>query len=200
MGRLSGLSTKARRAPATVKSKDDKRDYLTPAEVDRLMVAAGKLGRHRHRDRTLLLIAYRHGLRAGELVALRWDQIDFTQGLLRVNRLKGGVPSTHPLRGPEIRALRGLQRESDSPYVFVTERGGPLTTGNLWALVRRIGKAAGFPFAVHPHQLRHACGYKLANEGHDTRSLSHYLGHANIQNTMHYTQMAPDRFKDFWKD
>ena len=104
------------------------REHLTPEEVDRLVAAAGRIGRHGHRDRTLILLAYRHGLRVSELVALRWEQVDLTQGLLHVSRLENGVPSTHPLRGPELRGLRRLQRESlASAYVFVTERRGPLT-------------------------------------------------------------------------
>ncbi|MCR4332521.1 MAG: tyrosine-type recombinase/integrase [Sulfuricaulis sp.] len=177
------------------------REHLTPKEVDRLVDAAGRIGRHTHRDATLILIAYRHALRVSELVALRWDQIDFTQGLLHVARLKNGVPSTHPLRGPELRALRRLQREgSGGPYVFTTERVGPLTTSNVRKMIARAGKEAGLDFPVHPHMLRHAAGYKLANDGHDTRAIQHYLGHKNIAHTVRYTDMAPDRFKGFWKD
>lgn len=176
------------------------REHLTPEEVDRLITAAGKLGRHGHRDATLILIAYRHALRVSELVALRWDQVDFKQGLLHVNRLKNGTPSTHPLRGPEIRALRRLQRETGSPYVFTTERGGPMTTSNMRKMIARAGEEAKLGFSIHPHMLRHAAGYKLANDGHDTRAIQHYLGHKNITHTVRYTEMAPDRFKGFWKD
>lgn len=177
------------------------REHLTPKEVDRLIDAASRTGRHTHRDAALVLIAYRHALRVSELVALRWDQIDFTQGLLHVARLKNGVPSTHPLRGPELRSLRRLQREgSGGPYVFTTERGGPLTTSNVRKMIARAGKEAGLEFPVHPHMLRHAAGYKLANDGHDTRAIQHYLGHKNIAHTVRYTDMAPDRFKGFWKD
>lgn len=176
------------------------REHLTPTEVEKLMTAAGRLGRHGHRDTTLILIAYRHALRVGELVALRWDQVDLTQGLVYVARLKSGAPSTHPLRGPEIRALRRLKRESEGNYVFTTERGGPLTTSTVRKLVARAGQAASIPFPVHPHMLRHAAGFKLANDGHDTRAIQHYLGHRNIQHTVRYTEMAPDRFNGFWKD
>ena len=201
MHNVARIMAPARKRPSIKSEKvNADRDNLTPKEVDRLLDTAGRIGRHGHRDRTLLLIAYRHGLRASELVALRWDQIDLPQGLLRVQRLKNGVPSTHPVRGPELRALRRLRREYEGPYVFVTERGGPLTTSNVRKLVARAGREAGFEFAVHPHMLRHSCGYKLANDGHDTRAVQHYLGHRNIQNTVRYTQMAPDRFKDFWRD
>ena len=115
--------------------------------------------------------------------------------------LKNGVTSTHPLRGPELRALRRLQRDYPaSPYVFTTERRGPLTDSAVRKIVARAGEAAKLGLPVYPHMLRHACGFKLANEGHDTRAIQHYLGHRNIQHTMRYTEMAPDRFKGFWKD
>jgi type 1 fimbriae regulatory protein FimB/type 1 fimbriae regulatory protein FimE len=147
------------------------------------------------------MLMYRHGLRVTEAVTLRWEQVDLKAGLLHVNRLKNGVPSTHPLRGPELRALRQLRRDwPDSPYLFVTERGGPMTSSNVRKLVTRVGQAAGLPFPAHPHMLRHACGFKLANDGHDTRALQHYLGHKNITHTVRYTEMAPDRFRSFWRD
>jgi type 1 fimbriae regulatory protein FimE len=134
-------------------------------------------------------------------VALRWDQVDLEQGLLHVARLKNGVPSTHPLRGPEIRALRRLRRKYGmSPYVFTSERRGAMTDSSVRKIIARAGDQANIGFPVHPHMLRHACGFKLANEGHDTRAIQHYLGHRNIQHTVLYTQMAPDRFKGFWKD
>ena len=177
------------------------REYLTASEVQALMDAARKTGRHGHRDATLILIAYRHGLRVSELVSLRWDQIDLSQGLLHVARVKNGTPSTHPVRGPEIRALRRLQRDYPaSPYVFTTERKGPLTTSAVRKIIARAGEPAGIGFPVHPHMLRHACGFKLANDGHDTRAIQHYLGHRNIQHTVRYTELAPDRFNGFWKD
>jgi type 1 fimbriae regulatory protein FimE len=176
------------------------REHLTPAEVDRLIAAAGKVGRYGHRDATLLLLAYRHALRVGELVALRWDAVDLTQGSLHVNRLKNGVASTHPLRGPELRALRRLLRNSSSPYVFTTERKGPLTTSAVRKITARSGEVAKIGFPVHPHMLRHATGYYLANRGEDTRSIQAYLGHRNISHTVRYTELSPERFKGFWKD
>ncbi len=177
------------------------REYLTSDEVEALMSAARKVGRHGHRDATLILQAYRHGLRVSELVALRWDQVELKRGLLHVTRAKNGSPSTHPIRGPEIRALRRLHREyPDSPYVFTTERRGPLTTSTVRKIVARAGQRAGLPFPVHPHMLRHACGYKLANDGHDTRSIQHYLGHKNITHTVRYTELSADRFNAFWQD
>ncbi len=170
--------------------------------MNKLIAAASRLGRHGGRDAALILIAYRHGLRVGELVALRWDQVDLRAGLLHVSRLKGGVPSTHPLRGPELRALRRLRRlySGSAAYVFTTERGGPLTDSGVRKIVARAGAAAALPFPIHPHMLRHATGYKLANDGQDTRAIQHYLGHKNIVHTTRYTNLAPDRFKMFWRD
>ncbi|MHC1764935.1 MAG: tyrosine-type recombinase/integrase [Verrucomicrobiia bacterium] len=177
------------------------REFLTPGEVEQLTRAAERVGRHGHRDATLVLVAYRHGLRVSELCALRWDQVDFERGLLHVRRRKNGTPSTHPLHGPEIRALRRLQRDYPGcPYVFVGERGGPLTDSAVRKMVARAGEQAGLGFPVHPHMLRHAAGFKLANDGQDTRAIQHYLGHKNIIHTVRYTDLSSDRFKRFWND
>jgi type 1 fimbriae regulatory protein FimB/type 1 fimbriae regulatory protein FimE len=187
--------------PTTVNSPVRTREYLTQREVDRLMDVARARSRYGHRDATMILLAYRHGLRASELCDLQWSQVDFNAGTLRVNRVKQGSPSTHPMKGDEIRALRRLQRDQErSPFVFMTERDGPMTPKSFLHLFTRIGQRAKIPFPVHPHMLRHTCGYLLANKGVDTRSLQAYLGHKNIQHTVRYTEMAPDRFKDFWKD
>jgi type 1 fimbriae regulatory protein FimB/type 1 fimbriae regulatory protein FimE len=176
------------------------REYLTPTEVDQLMAAA-KGNRHGHRDATMILICYRHGLRASEICDLRWSQIDLDQARLHVRRVKRGTPSVHPLQGDELRALRRLKRESPahSDFVFMTERGGPFTTTGFAFLISRAGVKAGLPFKAHPHMLRHAAGYALANAGHDTRSLQAYLGHKNIQHTVRYTELAANRFDGFWK-
>ena len=176
------------------------REYLTEAEVEKLMNAA-KRNRHGHRDATMVLVAYRHGLRVAELVDLRWDQVDFKTATLHVRRVKQGTPSTHPILGDEQRALRRLQREQDkSRYVFTSERGAPFGTAGFARMVERGGVAAKLGFKIHPHMLRHACGYALANRGHDTRALQAYLGHKNIQHTVRYTELAPTRFKGWWKD
>ena len=174
------------------------REYLTETEVERLIEAARKRGRNSTRDSAAILLTYRHGLRAAELCSLRWAQVDLRHGRLHVNRAKGGIESAHPLHGPKLRALRPLQ--GSSPYVFVTKAGTPVTTAWFLRKLQRTGEAAKLPIAVHPHMLRHACGYKLANDGHDTRSLAHYLGHRNLQSTARYTALAPDRFAKFWQD
>jgi integrase len=176
------------------------REHLTEAEVERLIEAA-KGNRHGHRDATMILVAYRHGLRAAEVCDLRWDQVDFSAAVLHVRRVKNGSPSTHPLSGLELRALRRLQRESEpSPFMFVSERGAPFSTAGFGRMVERTAASARLKIKAHAHMLRHACGYALANAGHDTRSLQAYLGHKNITHTVRYTELAPDRFKGFWRD
>jgi integrase len=175
------------------------REHMTEGEVERLMDAA-KDNRHGHRDATMILTAYRHGLRVSELVDLRWEQISFDTATMHVRRAKRGSPSTHPILGDEMRALRKLKREQDqSPFVFVSERGSPFTPAGFQRLVERAGEAAELGFPAHPHMLRHACGFALANKGHDTRALQAYLGHRNIQHTVRYTELSPNRFKDFWR-
>jgi site-specific recombinase XerD len=177
------------------------RRYLTGREVDKLMETARKRGRYGHRDATMILVAYRHGLRASELCDLQWHQVELNAGRLHVRRAKNGSPSVHPMQGDEIRALRRLQREQkESPHVFMSERGGPMTPKSFGTLFWRLGERARMPFQTFPHMLRHACGYALANAGHDTRALQAWLGHKNIQHTVRYTELSPNRFKNFWKD
>ena len=177
------------------------REYLTAAEVERLRKAVRGVGRHGLRNDTMILLAYRHGLRVSELVHLRWDQVDLDQGFLHVRRLKHGVPSTHPLTGSEIRALRRLAKQApEQAYVFLSERHGPLTASSVRKMLAQAGERAALGFPVHPHQLRHGCGYKLANDKQDTRAIQLFLGHKNIQHTVKYTELAAERFKDFWHD
>jgi len=204
-------TSKRRRTPTAVNgtvpprrienAKRRPREYLTVKEVAKLIDGARERGRYGHRDATMILIAYRHGLRVAELCALRWDQVDFEHGLLHVRRVKSGTPSVHPLGGSEIRALRRLRREQpESRHVFLTERRSPMSSAGFRKTRARIGAGSEFPFPVHPHMLRHACGYKLANDGQDTRALQHYLGHKNIQHTVRYTELSPERFTSFWED
>ena len=178
------------------------REYLTPKEVERLIAAAKKRERrYGFRDATMILVAFRHGLRVVELCSLTWDQIDFSQGMMHVRRVKNGMPSVQQIGGEEMRALRALKRDDAAGrFVFMTERGAPMTPAGFRKFLARLGVAAKFPFSVHPHMLRHACGYKLANDGRDTRALQHYLGHKNIMHTVRYTELSPERFKNFWED
>ena len=203
--RNTEIGTVVRRHAPPKRQKNAKirpREYLTQAEIDRLMKAARKRGRWGYRNATMILVAFRHGLRVGELVSLRWDQVDFATAHLHVNRLKRGRESQHPLSGRELRALRQLKRErpQGSRFVFLSERGAPLTPRGFAQMLSRAASSIDFPFTVHPHMLRHACGFKLANDGHDTRALQDYLGHRQIQHTVRYTEMAAARFSGFWAD
>jgi integrase len=192
--RRSAPPRKQKRSPAV-------RDYLRPEEVEAMIQAARKIGRHPVRDAAIILLMFRHGLRTAELIALRWHQVDLKAGYLDVHRVKRGHSAKHPLRGPQLRLLRELQRTyPDASYVFVSERKAPLSPRSIRAIVARTGQLAGLSFVPHPHQLRHACGYYLASRGHDTRAIQDYLGHKNIQHTVRYTAMAPHRFESFWQD
>ena len=174
------------------------REHLTEHEIDKL-VEATRGNRWGQRDTTMILIAFRHGLRASELCGLQWSDVEFETGTLHLRRTKGGTTATHPLLGDELRALRSLKRDAKSPSIFVSERGAPFTVSGFAKLVERAGIEAKLPFKVHPHMLRHATGYALANRGVDTRSLQAYLGHRSIQSTVRYTELAPGRFKNIWR-
>jgi type 1 fimbriae regulatory protein FimB/type 1 fimbriae regulatory protein FimE len=199
-------ATRPRPAPPVRPKNDDVRgrEYLTEEEVDLLRKAAAATGRHGHRDATMILVAYTHALRASELAKLRWDQVDLKAGTIHLKRLKGSVDGTHPLRRIEVTALKKLCPEPGSRrgHVFRTERGGKLSRRTFHDIVARAGRLAGFVFPVHAHMLRHGCGYRLTNEGHDTRSIQAWMGHKNIQHTVRYTELAPDRFAKlkFWED
>lgn len=199
-------------SPATIQntvSVKVKRDYLTDREVDQLVELARKNGRHGKRDALIILMSYRHGLRATEVTDLTWDQVDFNTGTLLVHRAKNGSASNQPLSGDEMRALRALKRESSSPYLFASERGTKMTTANLrmtfkklrTLLAEAVEKKQAKPIEgpIHAHALRHACGHKLADQGIDTRRIQDYLGHKNIQNTQRYTELSAQKFKGFDK-
>ncbi|MFP4122297.1 MAG: tyrosine-type recombinase/integrase [Coleofasciculus sp.] len=188
-------------APPAKKPSAREREYLRPKEVEAMIHAAKRVGRHGVRDAAIILLMFRHGLRTAELVALKWSQVDLVGGYIEIHRVKQGHDSIHPLRSPELRALRQIQGDyPDTQYVFVSERKAPLSTRSIRHIIRRTGEIAQIPFPVHPHQLRHACGYYLAAQGHDTRAIQDYLGHKNIHHTVRYTQMSPQRFENFWRD
>jgi len=195
------FSAKFKNSPPIKQPSKGEREYLHPSEVKALMKAAKSVGRNRVRDAAMILLMFRHGLRTAELVALKWSRVDLTSGYLEVQRVKHGHHSVHPLRSPELRALRQLKRDyPNTQYVFVSERKAPLSTRSVRHIVARAGRLAGIEGRVHPHQLRHSCGYYLATNGQDTRAIQDYLGHRNIQHTVRYTQLNPSRFESFWTD
>lgn len=179
------------------------REHLTEAEVDELL-AALKRNRHGHRDWLIALIIYRHGLRVSEACDLRWDDIDLTKRTIIVRRLKGSTDSSHYLEKDEHKGLGELWRAYakegiKSAYVFNNERGQPFGRMGIARMIERAGEAAGLLFPIHVHMLRHSTGYALAAKGMDTRRLQHYLGHASITNTVRYTAMSPEPFKNIWR-
>jgi site-specific recombinase XerD len=179
------------------------REHLTEAEVAKLLTAL-KQNRHAHRDWLLALLIYRHGLRVSEACDLRWDDIDLTKRTIIVRRLKGSTDSSHYLERDELSGLKRLKGEQEtegiaSSYVFVNERGQPFGRMGIARMVERAGEAARLPLRLHVHMLRHSTGYALANRGMDTRRLQHFLGHTSITNTVRYTAMSPEPFKDIWR-
>jgi type 1 fimbriae regulatory protein FimE len=203
------------RTVITVPSAGQRRSITTPTPTQHrdATARAPDVGRGRQVDRhgtrtrpralraAAILLAFTHGLRVSELVTLQWSQFDLGDGVVHIKRVKNGRHSTQPLRDPELRALRQLRRLwPEGQYVLQTETGTPWTEVGFRKTLAQIGKAAGFPWRVHPHQLRHACGYKLANVGTDTRTIQNYMGHRSIQHTVTYTQPAADRFAGLWQD
>lgn len=177
-------------------------EHLTEEEMERVMKAAGEQGRHGHRDKLMIRLAYMHGLRVSELVSLRWEHINFTakpRPTIWCERVKGSISGPHPLTETEIRALKKLSADRRG-YVFQNERGGPLSESGFQKIVLRAGEKADLSVPIHPHMLRHSCGYKLINQGTDLRTVQVWLGHANVQNTVGYTHLSTTRLEGLWKD
>jgi integrase len=199
MTAIKTTAPRARGGRPTDQQMGRNRKHLTHSEALRLINAVGEVGRNRLRDRSICVLLYRHGLRVSEACALQWNQVDFDGRTLHVSRLKNGNSSGHPLQPDTLKLLRELRKANpESDHVFLTERGTPLDRCNAGRIIRRAGKAAGLSIPVHPHMLRHATGYYLANQGHDVRLIQDYLGHRNIQHTVLYTRLAPERFSGLW--
>jgi type 1 fimbriae regulatory protein FimB len=181
----------------------NERKHLVFAEVEKL-IAAVKGSRNSARDRCLLLMMFRHGLRVSEACGLRLAQVDIDSRVLHVVRLKKGLSTTHPLRPDEVRTIKAwlIERKRlkpDGDVFFVSERRTPLSRKTAWVAIRDYGKKASLAVPAHPHMLRHACGYALADQGADTRLIQDYLGHRNIQHTVIYTATNPARFEKLWR-
>jgi type 1 fimbriae regulatory protein FimB/type 1 fimbriae regulatory protein FimE len=172
-----------------------KGDHFERPDVERLIKQAGMIGRHRHRDMTMCLFAFRHGMRAHELVAmLEWQQFDFARKEVMILRCKGSRSRDHTLEKDEIAALKKLGPKSYGP-VFENERGGAMSENSFFKIVQRAGRRAGLGPHVQPHALRHSCGYELVNRGLPLRLIQDWLGHKNVQNTVRYTQLGADIFR-----
>ena len=166
------------------------REWMKEEEVGRLQKAAAKMGDYGHRNQTMILVAFRHGLRVSELVELRWEQIDLEAKTIYIKRLKGSKDSMHTLERDEVAALRKLGPERTG-LVFVSYRGGQISRRTFLHVVAAAGTAAKLPITVHPHMLRHSCGYCLTAAGHPTRMVQEWLGHKNIQHTVRYSGARP---------
>jgi type 1 fimbriae regulatory protein FimB len=182
---------------------DSDRKHLTPREVERL-IEATRGSRNEARDRCLLLLIFRHGLRVSEACRMKLDQVDTESRVLHVSRLKGGLSTTHPLRGDELRAIgvwlkeRAKMKPTGNAF-FVSEQRRPLHRSTVNLALQKYSAAAFLPLLAHPHMLRHACGFALADQGADTRLIQDYLGHRNIQHTVRYTATNPARFEKLWR-
>lgn len=183
----------------TAQKRKVKKTYLTSQEVTQLLDAAKKT-RHSKRDTALVLMTFRHGLRASEAVELQWQQISLDTGKIYISRLKGSDNSVHVMEPDEVRLLKQLQKQQpDNTFVFLSERGSPMTADNFLRLIKRLGKQAGFDFNAHPHQLRHGAGYELVNSGASTRQIQQFLGHKNLRHTQLYTKLSAQPFAGFGK-
>jgi type 1 fimbriae regulatory protein FimE len=174
------------------------REHLVEDEIDKLIKAARKIGEWGHRNATMILLGFRHGLRVTELVELDWSQVNFERRTLWVNRLKKSNPMEHTMERDEIAALRKLGSERSTGPIFLSERHRPLSRRAFHQIMATAGIAAKLPLSVHPHMLRHSCGYALGNRGWDTRMIQDWLGHRQIQHTVKYTAMNPERFRNLW--
>jgi type 1 fimbriae regulatory protein FimB len=181
--------------------------HLSGREFERLLEAV-KGRRNEARDRCLLLLMFRHGLRVSEACGLVLEQVDVESRILHVARLKGGLSTPHPLRGDEIRAIkawlvmRARMKAPGKPLgrsFFLNEQRKPLHRSTVNLLLHKNGAKARLPVAVHPHMLRHACGFALADQGADTRLIQDSLGHRKIQHTVRYTATNPARFEKLWR-
>lgn len=188
--------------PTRLKNEEYRsREYLTESEVQILIELAESGRKHKERNSLIILMLFRHGLRISELCNLKWNNIMWSDKKIHINRSKNGISGIHPLKEDELEQLKQLKEINDkynSEYVFFNERGGQLDPQAITRLVKRLGEKSDFGFNVHPHQLRHACGYYLANKGFTTRDIQAYLGHKNIQNTEKYTTLNTERFNNFF--
>ncbi|XXD08263.1 type 1 fimbria switch DNA invertase FimE [Klebsiella sp. R445] len=183
----------------------NRRRFLTAKEVQAMMLAAQQ-GPTGERDYCLILLAFRHGMRISELLDLHYRDLDLTEGRINVRRLKNGFSTIHPLRFDELEAIErwsqvrvGWKAAQKTSAIFISRRGTQLSRQQAYRIIRSAGEHAGTATQTHPHMLRHACGYELAERGTDTRLIQDYLGHRNIRHTVRYTASNAARFAGLWE-
>jgi type 1 fimbriae regulatory protein FimB len=194
-------SVKSLPSAAPVDAHERLRDYLTEAEF-LVLLQGTRHSRYHWRNAAMLMLTFYHGLRVSELCNLRRQDVDLHHGRIWIARLKGSLSTEQPLLTEELRSLkRYLQQRSDSqlPWLFLTERGDQFTRFSINYLVSSSGERGGLAFHVHPHMLRHGCGYALANRGYDLRLIQDYLGHRDPTHTTRYTRTAAHRFAGLWE-
>lgn len=182
--------------------RKNERDYIRPEEYTALIKAAKSTGWYPERNATMIMLAYRHGLRVTELCTIKWSSIDFNMRTIFIERKKGSKSTTHLLQTDEIRLLRRIQKTSKGPYVFTSNRKDSehMNRRTFYDIIDEIGKKAGLEESCNPHKLRHGCGFKLINDRVPLRDIQHHLGHINIQNTVEYTKYIPSHVSAIWKD
>ena len=177
------------------------RDYLSEEEFA-LLLRGTLRSRYRWRNAAMLMLTFYHGLRVTELCRLRRQDVDLTHGRIWIQRLKGSLSTEQPLHAEELRTLKRYLKQRGNvqlPWLFLNERGDQFTRSAINYLVGITGVRAGLPFHVHPHMLRHGCGYALANRGYDLRVIQDYLGHRDPKHTTRYTRTAAHRFEGLWE-
>ncbi len=174
-------------------------DYLTEAEVTRL-ISGAKYSRNSERDQLLILMLFRHGYRESEAIMCRRDWIDLNKAVVWIARLKKGMSRYHPISGDEMRMIRRYlrTRTDDMPWLFISERMQPLSDRSVRQIVKNAAIIAKLKH-VHPHMLRHSCGFYLREKGYDQRMIQEYLGHSSPESTARYTRISAKAFEGIWQ-